>query len=331
MSFVEELVPHLPEWLGRQRWFGAKGREVSVVDVVSATSLTDTEPLLDLLVLAVSFADGGPAQHYQLLLGRRQEARGELEHVTIGRVGGLCAYDALWDHTASAWLLEAVRAGRTIGAVRFVARGGRHARAARAGPGDGRRAVQHVGGVRRAHDHEAVPAAQPGREPGPGAAPGAAVGGQQRGRRAPGGRRGHARGRVDDAGHAAGLRRQLRRRLGDGARLGPRPVRRGGPARGRGRRRLRGRGGADRRDRRHRARQAGRGAGHRRAGSGRARRARGAHAWTPPRATRPSSRRTSTPCAPSTTRWPGCPTRSSPTACTATCTWASCCAPPTAG
>jgi maltokinase len=120
VSFVEELVPHLPEWLGRQRWFGAKGREVSVVDVVSATSLTDTEPLLDLLVLAVSFADGGPAQHYQLLLGRRQAARGELEHVTIGRVGGLCAYDALWDHTASAWLLEAVRDGRTIGAVRFV-------------------------------------------------------------------------------------------------------------------------------------------------------------------------------------------------------------------
>ena len=124
MTFVEELVPHLPEWLGRQRWFGAKGREVSAVEVASATSLTDAEPLLDLLVLAVSFADGGPVQHYQLLLGRRQAARGELEHVTIGRVGGLCAYDALWDHNASAWLLEAVRAGRTIGDVRFVAEPG---------------------------------------------------------------------------------------------------------------------------------------------------------------------------------------------------------------
>ena len=134
MTFVEELVPHLPEWLGRQRWFGAKGREVSAVEVAAATSLTDAEPLLDLLVLAVSFADGGPVQHYQLLLGRRQAARGELEHVTIGRVGGLCAYDALWDHTASAWLLEAVRAGRTIGDVRFVAEAG----AALAAPGLGR-------------------------------------------------------------------------------------------------------------------------------------------------------------------------------------------------
>jgi maltokinase len=134
VTFVEELVPHLPEWLGRQRWFGAKGREVSAVEVVSATSLTDAEPLLDLLVLAVSFADGGPVQHYQLLLGRRRQARGELEHVTIGRVGGLCAYDALWDHTASAWLLEAVRAGRTIGDVRFVLEEG----AALARPGLGR-------------------------------------------------------------------------------------------------------------------------------------------------------------------------------------------------
>ena len=131
MTFVEELVPHLPEWLGRQRWFGAKGREVSGVEVASATSLTDAEPLLDLLVLAVSFADGGPVQHYQLLLGRHREARGELEHVTIGHVDGLCAYDALWDHTATAWLLEAVRAGRTIGDVRFVPEPGSRARAPR--------------------------------------------------------------------------------------------------------------------------------------------------------------------------------------------------------
>ena len=59
-TFGEALASHLPGWLERQRWFGAKGREVSGVEVASATSLTDAEPLLDLLVLAVSFADGGP-------------------------------------------------------------------------------------------------------------------------------------------------------------------------------------------------------------------------------------------------------------------------------
>ena len=119
-SFVAELAPHLPEWLARQRWFGAKGRPIRAVEVTSRTSLTDAEPLLDLLVLAVSFTDGSPTQHYQLLVGRRAEARGDLEHVTIARVGGCCAYDALWDSVATGWLLEAIREGRTVGDVRFV-------------------------------------------------------------------------------------------------------------------------------------------------------------------------------------------------------------------
>jgi maltokinase len=120
-AILAELVAHLPEWLQRQRWFGAKGRPVEAVEVASRTSLTDSEPLLDLLVLAVRFADGTPMQHYQLLLGRRAEARDELEHSTIGRVDGLWAYDALWDHEASGWLLEAIREGRTVGDVSFVA------------------------------------------------------------------------------------------------------------------------------------------------------------------------------------------------------------------
>ena len=130
----EELTPHLPEWLGRQRWFGAKGRPVAAVDVTARTSLTDTEPLLDLLVLTISFADGTPEQRYQLLLGRRTEVHGELEHHLIGKVGGLCAFDALGDNDATAWLLEALRAGRTVGDVRFVPEPG----AELAAPGPGR-------------------------------------------------------------------------------------------------------------------------------------------------------------------------------------------------
>jgi maltokinase len=136
------VTPHLPAWLERQRWFGAKGRPIAAVRVAGATSLvgapTGPEPLLDLLLLAVSFADGSPVQHYQLLLGRREECRGELEHVAIAHVGGHCAYDAMWDHAATAWLLEAIREGRTIGAgdaqVRFVPEPG----AELADPGPGR-------------------------------------------------------------------------------------------------------------------------------------------------------------------------------------------------
>jgi maltokinase len=130
----EELTPHLPEWLARQRWFGAKGRPVDRVEVVSRTTLTDTEPLLDLLVLAVSFTDGTPTQRYQLLLGRRTEVHGELEHHLIGKIDDLCAFDALGDHDATAWLLEAIRAGRTVGDVRFVPEPG----AELAPPGGGR-------------------------------------------------------------------------------------------------------------------------------------------------------------------------------------------------
>jgi maltokinase len=133
-ALLAELVPHLPAWLERQRWFGAKGRPIEGVDVASRTSLTDSEPVLDLLVLAVRFADETPVQHYQLLLGRRAQARDELEHSTIARVDGGWAYDALWDHEASAWLLEAIRAGLTVGDVRFVPEEG----ATLAPPGPGR-------------------------------------------------------------------------------------------------------------------------------------------------------------------------------------------------
>ena len=132
-GFGHSLTPHLPEWLGRQRWFGAKGRPVAGVEVTARTPLTDTEPLLDLLVLAVSFADGSPVQHYQLLLGRRSEVHGELEHHLIGKVDGLCAFDAMGDDDATAWLLEAIRDGRTVGGVRFVPEPG--ARLAAPGPG----------------------------------------------------------------------------------------------------------------------------------------------------------------------------------------------------
>ena len=129
-----ELAAHLPEWLTRQRWFGAKGRPVAAVEVTAQESLTDTEPLLDLLVLAVSFTDGTPVHRYQLLLGRRTEVHGELEHHLIGRINGRCAFDALGDHDATAWLLEAIRTGRTVGTVRFVPEPG----AELAPPGPGR-------------------------------------------------------------------------------------------------------------------------------------------------------------------------------------------------
>jgi maltokinase len=121
MSLDEELPKLLPEWLPNQRWFAAKGRRVRSVAIASATPLrTEGEPLLDHVLLAVDFADDSPVQHYQLLVARREHLRGELDHVLIGSVGGYLAYDGLWDHDVTEWLLEAIRSGRTVGEIRFV-------------------------------------------------------------------------------------------------------------------------------------------------------------------------------------------------------------------
>ena len=134
MSLDEELPALLPEWLPRQRWFGAKGRPVRSVAVVSGTPLvTDGEALLDQVLVAVGFQDGSPVQHYQLLVGRREHLRGDLEHVVIGQVGNCLAYDALWDSALTDAVLEFIREGRTFGDLRFVPEPG--AKIAESGPG----------------------------------------------------------------------------------------------------------------------------------------------------------------------------------------------------
>jgi maltokinase len=120
-----ELPTLLPDWLPQQRWFGAKGRTIGAVSVAEVAPLiTDGDPLLDLVLLAVEFADGGPVQHYQLLVARTDATRGELEHMTFGRIDGRAAYDGLWDTGITGWLLESIRTDRTVGAVRFVSEPG---------------------------------------------------------------------------------------------------------------------------------------------------------------------------------------------------------------
>ncbi|MGQ0574050.1 MAG: maltokinase N-terminal cap-like domain-containing protein [Pseudonocardia sp.] len=125
MTFADELAHQLPEWLARQRWFAAKGRPVrSAAVAVHGPLRAEGEPLLDLVLLDVEFDDGSPAHRYQVLLGRRAEIGPELETAAIGRVGGMVAYDGLWDHAVTAWLLDAVRTGAEISGVRFVAEPG---------------------------------------------------------------------------------------------------------------------------------------------------------------------------------------------------------------
>jgi maltokinase len=120
---LDDVLPRLlPDWLPTQRWFAAKGRAIAAVSVASVTPLrTGEDPLLDHVLVAVAFDDGGPVQHYQLYLARDAAPRGEFEHVTIGPIDDRVAYDGLWDPRVSEWLLAAIREGRTVGDVRFVA------------------------------------------------------------------------------------------------------------------------------------------------------------------------------------------------------------------
>ncbi|WP_300010689.1 phosphotransferase [Pseudonocardia sp.] len=135
MTLAEELPTLLPEWLARQRWFAAKGRPVRSTAVASDTPLIDGPDLrLNLLLVAVTFDDDGSVQHYQLPLARRDQLSADLAGARIGRIGDADAYDGLVDTEVTAWLLEAIRAGRTTGEVRFVPEPG----ASMADPGPGR-------------------------------------------------------------------------------------------------------------------------------------------------------------------------------------------------
>ncbi len=235
MSLDEELPALLPDWLPRQRWFGAKGRPVRSVAVTSSTPLaTEGEPLLDLLIVAVTLDDDSSVQHYQLVVGRREHLRGELEHVVIGQVGDHLAYDGLWDPAVTDRLLEYIRDGRTFGDVRFTPEPG--AQIAESGPG-------RVLGVEQSNTsvswrdqsilklfRRVLPGVNPDLE-------------LHRALRSVGSNevaalQGAIEGVLDGAprhaGDASGLRRQLRRRLGDGARERAGPARRGRPARRRG-------------------------------------------------------------------------------------------------
>ena len=118
------LLDQLIDWLPRQRWFAAKGRPITSVTVSASAALRDTEPLGDLMLLAVAFVDGGPVEHYQLLLGRRARLSRELDHVAIGTdtgTGGpLVCYDGIWDPELSGELLSALATGARRDWVRFT-------------------------------------------------------------------------------------------------------------------------------------------------------------------------------------------------------------------
>ncbi|WP_037641457.1 maltokinase N-terminal cap-like domain-containing protein [Streptomyces bicolor] len=132
-GLLASLDPLLREWLPRQRWFAGKGRPVTGFALVAATELLPPGGKLGLYHLLVRAhqplvpvpgAPEQPADCYQLLIGEREAlpprlAPALIGHVAEGPLAGRTVYDALYDPRPCELLLEALRTGARIGALRF--------------------------------------------------------------------------------------------------------------------------------------------------------------------------------------------------------------------
>lgn len=104
----------LAAWIGRQRWFGGKGRPIDDLSIDSDVELT---PGLRHLIMAVW--QEGSRDRYQVLLGERAEIPDRLTHALIGTIGETYLYDAVHDSERMGWLLDGMAHGETRSGLRM--------------------------------------------------------------------------------------------------------------------------------------------------------------------------------------------------------------------
>jgi maltokinase len=115
MTFEDVLAA----WLIKQRWFAGKGRTVHDLAVLADTEILPGDPGLRHLLVTVSH--GATSDCYQLLIGSRARLPARLRHARIGSADGMQIYDGLHDSDLTRALLDAIVAGRSVGALRFCA------------------------------------------------------------------------------------------------------------------------------------------------------------------------------------------------------------------
>ncbi|MER5431107.1 maltokinase [Streptomyces sp. NPDC002588] len=123
-GLLASLDPLLREWLPRQRWFAGKGRPVTGFSLVAVTELVPSGTRLGLYHLLLRAHQPDTAGDcYQLLIGVRDAlpprlASALIGHVAQGPLAGRTVYDGLYDTRPAELLLEALRSGARIGALR---------------------------------------------------------------------------------------------------------------------------------------------------------------------------------------------------------------------
>ncbi|PWW55457.1 maltokinase N-terminal cap-like domain-containing protein [Actinokineospora spheciospongiae] len=115
---VASLTDDLRTWLPAQRWFAAKGRDLTDVRVERAVGLADGDPAL---VHALVEANG---ELYQVLIGVRAELPDHLAPFAIGQLGESHAYDATHDPELMSGLIDLMSKGADLGGLSWRAEPG---------------------------------------------------------------------------------------------------------------------------------------------------------------------------------------------------------------
>ena len=115
---VDGCEPALGAYIARQRWAGAQGRTIDVIEIVDAGVIRDASPLLH-TITAVTYTDGITTQ-YALPLGVREPGDPLAERAPEFMIpwpdapAPLLLYDAVGDPEYIEWLLDAIRTQRTL-------------------------------------------------------------------------------------------------------------------------------------------------------------------------------------------------------------------------
>ena len=112
----------LTEWLPEQRWFAAKGRQITSVAPTLVAVLAQPDPRLELRLVGVGYSDGG-YETYVVPLSVRAELVESLRHALLGQLtlegAPVWVYDGMQDRDLSVYWPQLLAERARIGPLVF--------------------------------------------------------------------------------------------------------------------------------------------------------------------------------------------------------------------